>query len=291
MPGEVTKWLKAHPNFVGCVHTNLQTGVSSQVSCKHPEAQMHERIKGGMKTHPITGDYSYEIKDLDCSTHCWLGGEFNDDGPYNEITAYTDVGSVPLNLPTLFSYWSSLDQCSPTNCPSPQLLVQSGWEYENGGSTPQMFTELVGTFTLPGNSKNCQQMYCGTVDNVAASDQIYTANYYDSGASEWVAYAEDDSASPSFSDFTVASSSVTTVSGSLANAHVSMEAKQMSDPTYWPANSVSLTSVTLYKAGTGQVNANTSNIVEWEKPECGTCTIDETFTATGSTTATITNSW
>ncbi len=40
-PNEVTDWLKTHPDSFACVHTNIQTGVSSQVSCKHPEAQVH----------------------------------------------------------------------------------------------------------------------------------------------------------------------------------------------------------------------------------------------------------
>ncbi|MGI0007763.1 MAG: hypothetical protein ACREAR_07195 [Nitrosotalea sp.] len=291
MPAEVTTWLNSHPNYFGCVHTNLKTHVSKEVSCAHPELKPHEQMKNGTKIQP-TGDFTYTVSNLDCSSSCWVGGEFNDDGPYNEITATTTIPSAPTNSPNDFSYWASLDQCSPSSCPSPGLLVQSGWLYESSqGTTPQMFTEIVGSFTLSGQTQNCSQIFCGTIDSESANDQIYTANYASTGNSEWVAYAQDNTVSPSFSDYFMVPFSTAGVSNSLPYAFLSTEAVQTPDTTYWPPSSISFTSVTLYSPGHGQVNTNTNNMAQWDTPTCGTCTLSETFTATGSTTATITNSW
>lgn len=36
-PQPVKDWLANHPNFTGCVHTDLKTGESKEVSCIHPE--------------------------------------------------------------------------------------------------------------------------------------------------------------------------------------------------------------------------------------------------------------
>lgn len=36
-PQPVKDWLATHPNFTGCVHTDLKTGESKEVSCIHPE--------------------------------------------------------------------------------------------------------------------------------------------------------------------------------------------------------------------------------------------------------------
>lgn len=42
-PQPVKDWLANHPNFTGCVHTDLKTGESKEVTCIHPEL-----IPGGL---------------------------------------------------------------------------------------------------------------------------------------------------------------------------------------------------------------------------------------------------
>lgn len=44
-PQPVKDWLATHPNFTGCVHTDLKTGESKEITCIHPElipAGLHE---------------------------------------------------------------------------------------------------------------------------------------------------------------------------------------------------------------------------------------------------------
>jgi len=287
-PNEVAEWRASHPNFFGCVHTDLKTHISKEVTCLHPELKPSGSPHGNSKLSP-SGDFTYTVSNLDCQNssyndNCWVGGEFSDNGPYNQILANTQIGSVPSNIPTKFGYWAGLTNCYFGHCPTADLLVQSGWQYTTGGgTTPQMFTEIVGHFSY--NGVNCFTGYCGTVDNKHTHDNLYTSNYGRSGS--WVAYVQDNS--DSTSNFIMVPFSTAGVSNSVPYAITSMEATNVPNKTFFPASPVSLTSVTLYAYGVGQVSTNTNLMASYVGPTTGSISV--TYTATGTPTATITNSY
>lgn len=288
-PSEVAEWLADHPHFFGCVHSDLKTHISKEVTCLHPELKPAGNPHGSSKSVSPSGDFTYTIPNLDCQNssyndNCWVGGEFSDNGPYNQILANTQIGSVPQNIPTKFGYWAGLTNDYWGFNPQHDLLVQSGWQYTTGGgTTPQMFTEVYGHFSY--NGVDCYTKYCGTVNNKKTGDNLYTSNYGRSG--NWVAYVQDNT--DSTSNYFIVPFSAANVYNSLPYAITSMEATNVPNKTFFPTSPISLTSVTLYQYGGGQVSTNTNLMAQYAGPTTGS--ISSTYTATGTPTATITNSY
>ncbi|MFZ1077524.1 MAG: hypothetical protein WAN47_08890 [Nitrosotalea sp.] len=281
MPKPIVNWLTTHPHFAGCLTGNLKDETIKEVSCIHP----HMRP---MSWGPTT---------IDCSSHCFAGGEFDYYSSYDEITGDTDIGSAPSSAQTNYalSYWDGLTNCSGSgssgpSCPSSSLLVQGGWLYNatNTGSLngPFMFTEIWGDFQY--GSVYCDTTFCGNSLSETAGDSISTENYADVTDSEWVAYATDNN------DFdyvtTVIPFSDTGLSDSLPYPVVSLEAYDAPTTSYFPSSSISFTSVTLYVPNTGMVDAYSSSMKDYNGPTSSTG-ISMSYSATGTTTASITNSW
>ena len=289
VPALMTKWFSAHHHFAGCVSGNLKTGTVQEVPCADPNiAHPGPHIPGtaSKSKSGISPNYYLNAQTIDCSSHCWAGAEFYNTGPYNEATGDTTVGSAPSTVPTQFSYWSGITNCTVSSCPTHYLLVQSGWFYDNGvnSNNPTMFAEIYGNFNY--NSQNCATSFCGSWKSESAGNSLYSANYADTGNSQWVAYVQDSS---TFTSFTVPFST-TNLSNSLAYAITSQEAQSASSISYFPSSPINYTSITLYSPGSGQVNADTNNMYSYDYPISSTG-INIGVQATGTTTANIGNYW
>ncbi|HET7336472.1 MAG TPA: hypothetical protein VFJ23_01100 [Candidatus Nitrosotalea sp.] len=283
MPKPIVNWLASHPHFAGCVTGNLKTEKIKEVPC----IQSH--------TQPMSFSWSHN---LDCSSRCLAGGEFNEYSSYDRITGDTNIGSQPSSAQTgsAFAYWSGLTNCSGSgssvpSCPTASLLVQSGWLYNatSGGSIngPFMFTEIWGNFEYGG--VYCDNTFCGSSIAEPSGDSISTANYADVLDSEWVAYATDNY------DFdytsTIIPFSDAGHSNSLPYPVISLEAIDAPNINYFPSSSISFSNVSLYIPNTGMVDADTNYMQGYYGPTVSSGGIPMTFDATGTTTATVTNSW
>ncbi|HEX5457124.1 MAG TPA: hypothetical protein VFX64_01920 [Candidatus Nitrosotalea sp.] len=287
-PPEVTQWLDGHPHFFGCVHFDLANHTSKEISCSHPGNPVYGSMKNGSPAHKIA-DYSYTASNLDCSSSCFTGGEFYNNGPYTQVTANSKVDTAPQTVPTKFGWWGGLTNCLQSCTASPPLLVQSGWNYQSSsGTTPNMFTEIVGNFYY--GTTNCSTQFCGTLNAVHANDNLYITDYADNTHSQWVAYVQDNTY-PSSNMFTIPFSTAG-VSTDLPYVLTSLEAGGASTSGgNFPPSPISYTNEAIYKYGVGQVNTDTSStgMKSYSGPTGGGITV--TFTATGTSTATITDSY
>lgn len=286
VPSEVSQWLDSHPNFFGCIHTDLTKHITTEVSCLHPGNPVYGAMKNGSTAH-ILPALSYNATSLDCSSSCWAGGEFYNNGPYTQVTADTTVDTAPSTVPTKFGWWTSLTNCLSSGCATTPLLVQSGWNYQSSsGTTPNMFNEIVGNFNYGGVS--CSTHFCGTLDAVHVSDSIYVTDYADNTHSEWVAYDQDNTY-PNSDSFIIPYSTAG-VSTDLPYVLTSLEAGGASSSAkYFTPSPVTYTSVTIYEYGVGQVNTNTGTMYSYYGPTGGS--INVSFSATGTSTATIKDSY
>ncbi|MDE1728580.1 MAG: hypothetical protein KGH81_05305 [Thaumarchaeota archaeon] len=290
IPPAIVEWQKSHPNWTdGCLEGDLKTHITKEIPCFDPKATHSGLPHGNSKPVSASGDFTYTVSNLDCTNasngdYCWAGGQFSDNGPYNEILANTQIGSKPTNVGVGFWDWAGLTNCYWNHCPTNNILVQSGWTYQasKSASNPEMFTEIYGPFTYNGN--NCLT-FCGTIDVKSAGHNLYTSNFATS--SSWTAYVQDNSDS-TFNSITIPFT-VTGVSNSVPYAMTSMEANDAPSKSYFSASPISLTSVTLYSPGHGQVPTNTNLMASYVGPLTGSLSV--TYTATGTTTATATNTY
>ena len=69
-PQPVKDWLVNHPNFTGCVHTDLKTGESKEVTCIHPELIPEGMYESKNNTHVISPLKQFKTgtapKDITC---------------------------------------------------------------------------------------------------------------------------------------------------------------------------------------------------------------------------------
>ncbi len=149
-----------------------------------------------------------------------------------------------------------------------------------------MFTEIWGAFDY--NNVNCGNTFCGNSISEPSGDSISAENYADVADSEWIAYATDNY------DFdyitTIIPFSNTGQSNSLPYPVVSLETDDAPTTSYFPSSSISFTNVSLYVPSTGQVDADTNYMQGYYGPTSSSG-ISMSYSATGTTSATITNSW
>lgn len=291
VPQPVIDWFSTHPHFSGCVGGNLKTHIAKEESCIHPEIAASGQPSIRTNPTPASQDYSYTAVHLDCSSTCFAGAQFYTNGPYNKILSNGNIGSTPTNIPYDFSYWEGLNNCQYGSCTtSNAFLVQSGWKYSTAtGTNPAMFAEIVGPFTWGG--VDCSANFCGAIHmNKQANDPLYMNNYAYDTQNEWVAYVQDNRDSDYI--FFAVPYSTTITAHSLPYAITSMEVKQVPNTSFFPTAPISFTGVTLYKPSVGQVPTDTNIMYSFDGPTLSSGGIPQvTYSATGSPTATVQNSY
>lgn len=78
-PNEVTDWLKSHPNSFTCAYANIKAGISPEVSCMHPEAQVNgdPPVPNSVpsSTAPILENAIHKVTDQMKGHAGWIGIE------------------------------------------------------------------------------------------------------------------------------------------------------------------------------------------------------------------------
>lgn len=201
---------------------------------------------------------------VDCSSHCYMGYEYNSGAPYEGMYAYeispTAVPSSSYNNP-FASFWTGLESSSTGT------LVQSGISYGNyavtgyGSSTPVAFAEIVGSYTIGGI--NCNTSFCGFTDAVNVGDDVTFGQYLQSGY--WYATYEDYSTNPVIAKtYTVSASTLNYPS--MDYGIETFEGYQLSSTSQLPSLSVYADGLSLWTSGTNQITIYLSNWIQAYSP-------------------------
>ena len=101
----VKDWLATHPNFTGCVHTDLKTGESREITCIHPELSPSGLYEPQNKTDVISPLKQFKSgiadKDVKCGSnlHLIIKAE---DGSFACVTIKTGIKLVLREWATTF---------------------------------------------------------------------------------------------------------------------------------------------------------------------------------------------
>src|SRR5574340_1693435 len=72
-PQPVKDWLANHPNFTGCVHTDLKTGESREITCIHPELSPMGMYEPQNNKHVMSPLKQFKSGIAPKDVTCWKG--------------------------------------------------------------------------------------------------------------------------------------------------------------------------------------------------------------------------